>query len=445
MRTVVEGGEESGWRAEEFGGLESAVRIYCRTFDSVFARARGAFVFDCNGRRHIDFLSGAGVLNYGHNNPRIKRAIIDYLEDDGILHSLDLHTTAKLTFLRRLRDVILAPRGLDYRVQFCGPTGADAVEAALKLARKITNRRTVVAFTNAYHGMTLGALAVTANPHKRASAGVPLDHVLRVPFAGQFGPEVDTIAVLSAALARCEADRPAAIIVETVQAEGGINVASPTWLRDLSELALSQGILLIVDDIQVGCGRTGQFFSFERAGIRPDIVCVSKAIGGIGMPIALTLIRPEFDHWKPGDHTGTFRGNNLAFVAAAAALDYWRDGGLEAEIARHGRHMRDRLNEIAAHHPEHCTEVRGIGMIQGFAWRDAHLGAAISRAAFARGLIVETCGPDGEVTKLLPPLVIRDDELEEGLSILSDAVDQATSQCGSRPMPRQSRQPGFAS
>ena len=413
---------------EEFATLKSAVRFYCRAFDQVFSRALGAALFDRDGRRFIDFLSGAGVVNYGHNNPRIKRAVIDYLENDGILHSLDLHTTAKLAFLRKFRDVILTPRGLDYRVQCCGPTGADAVEAALKLARKVSGRSTVVAFSNAYHGMTLGALAVTANPRKRASAGVPLEHVLRMPFDGELGPGIDTLDDLRAALACDGSAKPAAVIVETVQAEGGVNVASRAWLRGLSELATAQGVLLIVDDIQVGCGRTGHFFSFERAGIHPDIVCVSKAIGGIGMPMALALIKPDLDQWKPGEHTGTFRGNNLAFVAGAAALDYWSNGALEDEVAQHSRRMHDCLSAIATRHPEHCRGVRGIGMIKGLVWRDGYLGAAVSRAAFARGLIVERCGPDGEVIKLLPPLVIGADELEEGLAILSDAADEVAAE-----------------
>jgi diaminobutyrate-2-oxoglutarate transaminase len=427
---------------QEFAVLESAVRLYCRTFDRVFARARGVMLFDQDGRRFIDFLSGAGVVNYGHNNPHIKRAVIEYLENDGVLQSLDLHTTAKLAFLRKFRDLILTPRGLDYRVQCCGPTGADAVEAALKLARMTSNASTVVAFSNAYHGMTLGALAVTANPRKRAAAGIPLEHVLRLPFDGHLGPDGDAMAVLRAALARRGAARPGAIIVETVQAEGGLNVASPGWLRSLSELATAEGVPLIVDDIQVGCGRTGHFFSFERAGIRPDIVCVSKAIGGIGMPMALVLIKPELDQWKPGDHTGTFRGNNLAFVAAAAALDYWRDDALASAIALHGRRIGDCLAAIAARHAEHCSEVRGIGMIQGLVWRDPLFAAAVTRAAFARGLIAETCGPDGEVTKLLPPLVIAADELDEGLSILSDAADEVAAQANPRPAIRQTMQAG---
>lgn len=410
----------------EFDEMESSVRTYCRLFDRIFSRASGATMFDQHGRRHIDFLSGAGTLGYGHNNPHIKAAVIEYLQADGVLHSLDLHTTAKLAFLRKFRDLILVPRGLDYRVQFCGPTGTDAVEAALKLARKIMGQSAVIAFTNAYHGVSLGALAVTASANHRAAAGLSLQSVVRMPYEGYLGSEVDTIALLQSMLARGSGiERPAAIIVETVQAEGGINVASIDWLRRLADLAKCHRILLIVDDIQVGCGRTGTFFSFERAGIQPDIICLSKAIGGIGMPMALTLVKPECDLWCPGDHVGTFRGNNLAFVAAAAALDYWQTSEIEHELSRRSRKIRRHLIQIADRYPDHCAGIRGIGLIQGLAWRNPTLTSTILRAAFERGLIIESCGPNNEVVKLLPPLIINDDELEEGLALLSDAIDHA--------------------
>ncbi|HEU4594572.1 MAG TPA: diaminobutyrate--2-oxoglutarate transaminase [Pyrinomonadaceae bacterium] len=423
MSTTLADGLVGRASPAEFDELESNVRTYCRTFDTIFTRARGASMFDQEGRRYVDFLSGAGALGYGHNNPRIKEAVIEYLRDDGVLHSLDLHTAAKLEFLRKFRDLILAPRGLDYRVQFCGPTGTDAVEAALKLARKVTGQSTVIAFTNAYHGVSLGSLAATASAHHRASAGLALQSVVRMPFENYLGPEVDTIALMRAMLARGSGlERPAAIIVETVQAEGGINVASVEWLRRLSDLAAAHGILLIVDDIQVGCGRTGTFFSFERAGIKPDIICLSKAIGGIGMPMSLVLVKPELDLWSPGDHVGTFRGNNLAFVAAAAALDYWREPDFEQQLERRSLLMRERLAAVAERYPDQCEGVRGVGMIQGLSWRDPSLTTPITRAAFAHGLIVESCGPNKEVLKLLPPLVIEDEELEEGLSILSHAI-----------------------
>jgi len=415
----------------EFDGLESAVRSYCRSFDGIFARARGAIVYDQDDRRYVDFLAGAGALSYGHNDPHIKDAVIDYLQTDGILHSLDLHTTTKLAFLRKFRDVILAPRRMDYRVQFCGPTGADAVEAALKLARKVTGRSTVIAFTNAYHGVTLGALAASASAYHRGAAGTPLQFVVRMPYEGYLGQDVDTIALIQDMLATGSGvEQPAAIIVETVQAEGGINVASHEWLKRLADLASRNGILLIVDDIQVGCGRTGRFFSFERAGIKPDIVCLSKAIGGIGLPMAINLVKPEYDLWSPGEHCGTFRGNNLAFVAATAALDYWQRPDMEQEITRRAQTIRRCLGQLADHHQQDCEGVRGIGMIQGIAWRDAELTSRILSAAVTRGLLVESCGAYKTVIKLLPPLTICEEELAEGLEILSDAIGSAVASVG---------------
>jgi diaminobutyrate-2-oxoglutarate transaminase len=410
--------------ASEFAELESNVRIYCRLFDRIFSHARGAVVFDQNGRRYIDFLCCAGALSYGHNDPHIKKAVLDYVQADGIVQSLDLHTTAKLAFLRTLRDVILRPRDLDYRVQCCGPSGSDAVEAALKLARKVTGRHTVAAFTNAYHGVTLGSLAATDNERLRTAAGIGLNSVVRIPFEAKLDPErnADGVALLEDMLIREEIDRPAAIIVETVQAEGGVNVASPDWIRRLSEFAARHAIVLVVDDVQVGCGRTGTFFSFERAGIKPDIVCLSKAIGGIGMPMAVTLIKPELDAWAPGDHVGTFRGNNLGFVAGAAALDYWRGQAFERRLEAHSRTVRTHLGRLLNKYPNSLTEVRGIGMIQGLVCAGPQVADAIQRAAFARGLIVELAGRSHDVIKLLPPLTIGESELEEGLSLLSSAA-----------------------
>ena len=408
----------------EFDRLESAVRSYSRKFDCVFAKARDARIFDTSGRAYLDLLCGAGALSYGHNNRHIKQAIVDYLENDGILSSLDLFTTAKLEFLRRFRETILAPRELDYRVQFCGPTGTDAVEAALKLARKATSRQGIIAFTKAYHGVSLGALATTASAQHRAVAGVALENVTRMPFDGFLGPNIDTVDVVEAMLARGSGiDLPAAILLETVQAEGGLHVASAGWLRRLEDLARRHGILLIVDDVQVGCGRTGRFFSFERAGLKPDIVCLSKAIGGVGLPMAVTLIRPSLDVWEPGDHAGTFRGNNLAFVGATAALHYWELADFEQALEARSRRIRAALVDLLHRHRAHFAEVRGLGMIQGLACRSPDLARRIIRAAFANGLILESAGPKGEVLKLLPPLVISCPDLDEALSILAYAVE----------------------
>ncbi|HYH47048.1 MAG TPA: diaminobutyrate--2-oxoglutarate transaminase [Thermoanaerobaculia bacterium] len=410
---------------EIFDRLESEVRSYCRSFPTVFDRASGSHLYDQAGREYLDFFAGAGALNYGHNNPLFKERLIAYVQGDGVAHSLDMATAAKGAFLGRFHDVVLEPRGLRYKVQFPGPTGTNAVEAALKLARKVTGRKQVLYFHNAYHGMTLGALAVTGNAAKRRGAGVPLSFTTPLPYDGS-ATVPDSLAYLAEVLDNSSSgvDLPAAVIVESVQAEGGVNAASFGWLRRLADLLKRHGILLILDDIQTGCGRTGTFFSFEPAGIQPDLVCLSKSISGFGLPMALVLIKPELDIWSPGEHNGTFRGNNLAFVTGAAALDYWQDDTLAQAVARKSEIARGRLQALADAFPALGGEVRGRGLILGLRFADPDLAGQVSQAAFRRGLIVETAGPRDEVLKLLPPLVITEDELRQGLDIIESALDE---------------------
>jgi diaminobutyrate-2-oxoglutarate transaminase len=402
-----------------FEQYESDVRGYCRNFPTVFDTAKGAWMTDTNGRKYLDFFSGAGVLNYGHNPDRLKEALIAYLERDGITHTLDMYSDAKRRFIERFVEVILAPRKMDYKLQFPGPTGTNAVEAALKLARKVTGRERVVNFTNAFHGMTLGALAVTGNGFKRAGAGVPLNHTHAVPFDGYMGEDVDTLDYLEALLTDDGSglDLPAAVILETVQAEGGVNVASNEWLRRLREITRKHGVLLIVDDIQVGCGRTGPFFSFESAGIDPDIVTLSKSLSGYGLPFALVLFKPELDQWAPGEHNGTFRGHCPAFVTATAALDFWVDPWLEKSVMAKGKLVADRLRKMARTNGANAR-VRGRGLIWGIAFEDVELASKISAASFEQGLIIETAGVNDEVLKLLPSLTISEEELNKGLDII---------------------------
>ncbi|MCP9986115.1 diaminobutyrate--2-oxoglutarate transaminase [Streptomyces sudanensis] len=408
--------------------IESEVRSYCRNWPVVFDQGRGSRVFTRDGRAYLDFFAGAGALNYGHNHPVLKRALLDHLGRDGIVHSLDMLTTAKEDFLTELAARVLAPRRLDYRVQFPGPTGTNSVEAALKLARKVTGRQTVVAFTGAFHGMSLGSLAVTGNAAKRTGAGVPLGHTWRVPYDGFAGGRVSGLALLDSMLADSSSglDLPAAVIVEAVQGEGGVNPADPVWLADLAELCDRRGILLIVDDIQMGCGRTGPFFGFEAAGITPDIVCLSKSISGYGLPMSLTLFRTELDVWQPGEHNGTFRGNNPAFVTAAAALrEFWADGTLEKRTEDRGLLFEERLGELADRHAAHVAARRGRGLVWGLVFREPHVARQVADAAFARGLLVETAGSGDEVVKLMPPLTSTDEELAEGLDILRESVASA--------------------
>lgn len=414
--------------------LESEVRSYCRSFPTVFTRAEGAHLFDDKGTRYLDFFAGAGALNYGHNHPIMVERLVEYITGSGIAHSLDMATRAKVDFMTAFEQHVLRPRDLRYKMMFPGPTGTNAVEAALKLARKVTGRTQVVSFTNAFHGMTLGSLATTGNAMKRAAAGVPLEHVVRAPYDGYFGPEVDTLSHLEALLSDRSSgiEAPAAFIVETVQGEGGVNVASDEWLRGLEALAREHGALFIVDDIQVGCGRTGAFFSFEEAGLQPDIVCLSKSLSGFGQPFALTLMRPELDVWRPGEHNGTFRGNNLAFVTATAALEhFWSDDHLSDLVEEKATIARARLARMSDAGAGDST-VRGRGLVMGLSFEEPELARRTTRAAFERGLVIETSGPDDQVVKLLPPLTITCDELKQGLEILEQAVAvaRATSESG---------------
>ena len=409
-----------------FEEWESEVRGYIRLFPTTFDAARGSLLIDEGGDEYIDFFAGAGTLNYGHNNPLLKQAILDYIERDGIIHGLDLATRAKREFIETFRDLILKPRGLRYKLQFTGPTGANATEAAMKVARQATGRRNVVAFTRGYHGLSLGALATTAARQYRTAAGVSLGDVTFAPFEGYFGPDVDTIELLARQLddPSSGVDRPAAVIVEAIQGEGGVNPASPEWLRRLSALAARHDAPLIVDDIQAGCGRSGDFFSFEEAGIRPDIVVLSKSLSGYGLPMSLVLISPELDVWEPGGHTGTFRGNNLAFVGATAALRlYWADDGFSADTKRKGELLRARLATIAARHPGHLVE-RGRGLFRGIeSLTDRAFAARVSAEAFEQGVIIETAGAHSEVVKFLPPLTTDDETLLRGLAVVEAAIE----------------------
>lgn len=418
---------------DTFERLESEVRGYCRSWPVVFAASQGCELIAEDGTKYLDLFAGAGALNYGHNNPVVMDPLMDHLRRGGIIHGLDQATTTKRQFLETFEEVVLAPRKLEYKIQFPGPTGTNAVEAALKLARKITGRERVVGFTNGFHGMTLGSLAVTGNSMKRKGAGVALTNADSMPFEGFLGDEVNTLDYFEAYLSGDSSglDTPAAVIVETTQAEGGINTASAQWLRDLQALCRRYGILLVIDDIQVGCGRTGSFFSWEDYGLDPDIICLSKSLSGSGLPMAIVLIKPEHDVWEPGEHNGTFRGNNAAFVTATAALNtYWRDDNLSRETTRKATLMRQGLDRIAADHPGLVADVRGAGLIQGLEMAVPEAASAVTANAFARGVILETAGPQDEVVKLLPPLVIDDAQLDRALSTLHACIGDVVEHAG---------------
>lgn len=406
---------------------ESNVRGYVRLFPTVFDVARGSELWDSNGKRFIDFFCGAGTLNYGHNNPLAKTALLDYIQRDGIQHALDTATPAKIEFIQAFQNVVLAPRGLDYKLQFTGPTGTNAIEAAIKLARQRTGRSHVVAFTHAYHGHSLGALALTANAYYHSEFYGSHNNVSHLPFDGYHG-DLNSADLFAQMLDDRSSGlpMPAAVILETVQGEGGVNVASNAWLQQIEASCRKHGVLLIVDDIQVGNGRTGQFFSFEESRITPDLVCLSKSIGG-GLPMSLVLVHPAHDIWKPGQHTGTFRGNNLAFVAARALLNYWRDDSLVENITRLSAQVVERLEQIRAEHTEHNFRVRGRGLIQGLDVGTESIARQVIDDCFANGLLIEASGANDEVLKVMPALTTDAKLLCEGLDTLEAAVRRAVS------------------
>jgi diaminobutyrate-2-oxoglutarate transaminase len=387
----------------------------------------GSHITNEEGREYLDFFAGAGSLNYGHNHPTLKAALIDYLQADGILHGLDMATEAKREFIETFERTILKPRRLDYKIQFTGPTGTNAVEAALKLARQVKARNNILCFTNAFHGVTTGSVAATGSSKFRDATGASLTDTQFVPYANYYGRDINTLDLIEKQL--CDPgsgmDAPAAVLVECIQGEGGINTASADWLRGLAAMCRRHDMLLIVDDIQMGCGRTGSFFSFEQAGINPDIVTLSKSISGYGLPMALVLIKPEYDIWAPSAHNGTFRGNNAAFVTATAALNtFWADNSFADEVRVKGRLLHQRLEGLRKRHP-HITAIRGRGMVAGIVLENSEMADAVSERCFEQGMIIETCGPHGEVVKMLPPLIMSEADLEAGLRIFDEALTHA--------------------
>lgn len=409
-----------------FQETESNVMVYARSFPVTFTRASGDYLYAENGEQYLDFLAGAGSLNYGHNNPHLKSALMSYIENDGIAHGLDMHTEAKARFLQLFRDHILRPRDLDYRLQFTGPTGTNAVEAALKLARKIKNRQNIIAFTNGFHGVSLGAVATTGNRLHRRGAGVALGSVTRMPYCGYHGQEVDTLKIFEQQLNDPSSglDLPAAVIVEVIQGEGGLNIAKDSWLQGLEKICRKFDILMIIDDIQAGCGRSGRFFSFETSGIKPDIVTLSKSLSGFGLPMAVVLLSPDLDRWAPGEHNGTFRGNNHAFVTAAAALEqYWTEDTFAEDVRRKAGLISKSLKLISDRHGNTQLRPRGRGFMQGLACPSGEIASQISREAFARNLVIETSGSRGQVVKCLCPLTISEENLLDGLHRLAESID----------------------
>lgn len=411
-----------------FDEVESEVRSYCRAFPVIFDKAEGSYLYDEDGNEYLDFFAGAGTLNYGHNNPYIMERVIEYLKNKGITHALDMSTHAKKEFLLTFDSKLLKPKGYNYKVMFCGSTGTNAVEAALKLARKVTGRETVFAFSGSFHGMTAGSLSVSSNTFYRKDLTGVHGSTVFMPFPYGFNKSFDTIGYIRNVLSDDHSGiaLPAAIIVETIQSEGGIVVAEAEWLKQLRQLCDEYGILLICDDIQIGCGRTGSFFSFERADIQPDMVTLSKSVSGAGFPMSLLLIKPQYDKFAPGEHNGTFRGNQVAFVAGAAALEYALQTGLYEQARTKGAFIEQQLKARILPIDERIS-YRGLGMIYGIDFSAFPQGFSkkVSDNCFASKLVIERCGRFGSVLKLLPPLTTSEEQLECGIKVIENAVIKA--------------------
>lgn len=431
---------------------ESAARTYARAFPIVPVQASGATIVGADGRRYLDCLSGAGTLALGHNHPAVIEAITGLLTSGAPLHTLDLATPEKDAFTDELRAGLPAGLGPEVKLHFCGPTGADAVEAAIKLAQTATGRHTVLAFTGGYHGMTAGALAVTGNvavknplPAPTSVVRLPFPFSYRCPFGvGAGAPNTLDGTELSLRYIERLLDDPtggvtdpAAMIVEPVQGEGGVVPAPDGWLRAVREITRRRGIVLILDEVQTGVGRTGSFWAAGHSGVCPDILVMSKAIGG-GLPLAVIAYRPELDTWAPGAHTGTFRGNQLAMAAGRVTLRLVREERWDERAARAGSRLLAGLHEIARDRPE-LGDVRGRGLMLGAELvdpsgepdvvgahpADGRLAGLVRAECLRRRLIVELGGRHTAVLRLLPPLIISDGEIDRILDVLAESIDAA--------------------
>ncbi|MFJ8649692.1 diaminobutyrate--2-oxoglutarate transaminase family protein [Streptomyces sp. NPDC093546] len=419
---------------------ESAARTYARSLPIVPVRARGLTIEGADGRRYLDCLSGAGTLALGHNHPVVLEAIRKVIDSGAPLHVLDLATPVKDAFTTELFATLPRELAEDARIQFCGPAGTDAVEAALKLVRTATGRTGLLAFTGAYHGMTAGALDASGGATDVRVTRLPYPHDYRCPFGigGERGAELSarwTENVLDDP--KSGVPDPAGMILEPVQGEGGVIPAPDTWLRRMRQITADRSIPLIADEVQTGVGRTGAFWAVEHSGVVPDVMVMSKAIGG-SLPLAVIVYRSALDLWRPGAHAGTFRGNQLAMAAGAATLTFVRENRLAERAATLGARMLGRLQGLAATHP--CVgDVRGRGLMLGveLVAPDADgphdgapppapaLAAAVQRACLDRGLIVELGGRHGAVVRLLPPLTLTDEQASAVLDRFADALTAA--------------------
>jgi diaminobutyrate-2-oxoglutarate transaminase len=422
---------------------ESSARTYPRRLTIAPRRGQGSYIEDVDGNVFIDFLTGAGVLALGHSHPELIEAVERQLPL--LTHGLDFPTEIKDEFITAQLEMLPAEMRDTTKIGFCGPTGANAIEAGLKLCKIATGRSDVVAFQGSYHGSTHATLALSALVSPRAGVANTMAGVHHFPYPYALRCALGSGDVGRRCLEYFErtlrdplggVSLPAAVILEIVQGEGGVIPAPTDFVQGVRRVTRELDIPLIVDEVQSGCGRTGTWFAFEQHGIVPDVIVASKALGGIGTPIALILYDKRLDVWKPGAHIGTFRGNQLAFAGGVAAIDIIRRENVLENVRKLGAYALAALEGIAREHVI-VAEARGSGLMLGIELVDPLTGeadfdaaAAIQRAALERGLIVELGGRNDAVVRLLPPLNVSRQTLDQALEILRDSVTAVARSAG---------------
>ncbi len=441
----------SQFYVERQNKTESNARTYARRFQLAIRRAQGLYLTDTDGRVYMDCLCGAGTLALGHNHPVIVEALREHLTQGYPLHTLDITTPVKDAFVEELFSTLPASFAKSAKVHFCSPSGADAVEAALKLVKTATGRAGIVSFTGAYHGQTHGALALMGDNGPKVPGLMPgavfqpYPNSYRCPMGnrecGACGGKCCSDFVEDQLTgSHCGVQKPAGMIMELVQGEGGVVPAPAEWVRAMRRFTAEQGIPLIFDEVQTGWGRTGKMYAFEHAGVTPDVLVLSKAIGG-SLPLAVIVYRDELDVWKPGAHTGTFRGNQLAMAAGLATMRYFRENDLLENVERASARFFERVAPLRSRHA-FVGDIRGRGLMigieivnplesdrRGRAVPDGKLAEKLQMECFSRGLIVERGGTDDSVFRLLPPLTITRDQVDTVCDIITEAFGQQ--QCSS--------------
>jgi diaminobutyrate-2-oxoglutarate transaminase len=417
-------------------GIDSSAISYPKQIPIGLAEGKGATVKDVDGNTFLDFFAGIGVLNVGHSNPYVLEGAQEQMED--LVQTLDFPTEARLDLIEKLNEIAPGDLTDNCRVVFGGPTGSNAIEATIKLARYNTGNQNMIGFRGGYHGSTFGAMSVSANNERQADYDPVVPAAVHAPYPDTSAEGVSEAEAVDRSIENVRQiiedpysglPDPAGVWVEAIQGEGGVNVPPEGFLPRLRELTNEHDIPLIIDEIQTGMGRTGEWFACEWDGVTPDAMPVAKAVGGIGLPLSATVYHEDLDTWEAGGHVGTFRGNAPAMVAGTRAIEYIQRNDLLDHANDVGGYMRDRLREVADDVP-HLVDVRGRGLFTGaeFVDEDGNPNKAfvkeVQKRCYNEGVLVWKAGRHNEVLRLIPPLVMTHEQAETGLDIITDAIRQ---------------------